>query len=204
MKKCLIILGILAIATTASFANFDWGAYYYFYEAAGTTFLTSDASEANGCFVQLIHDVNGDGLDAAVDNGGNGINAASDDVVYMGAWLGIDGGANQGQFTASVADVAAGASEDNYVFYGRVWSAAAATWNGVDSTIDTGVSTYWDGLAFSFDNDAPSPVYNMTAEAGLGLNANVNLVPAAIPEPTVIAMGLLGIALIRGLRKIKK
>ncbi|NCC61957.1 MAG: hypothetical protein EOM12_13680 [Verrucomicrobiae bacterium] len=199
MKKCLSVMAILAIATIAGYANFDWGSYYYFYDTDGSTFLTSDSSESVGCFVQLIWDVDGDGLDQAV-NYGTGIAAGSDDQVYMSAWLGFGGSTVPGMFVNEMtpAIVTAGLGEDGYIFYGRVWSAPAATWDGLNSTIDAS-SRYWDGSEFTYVDGVPS-IYNMSSAE----SANITVNTAPIPEPTVIALGVLGIALVRGLRKVKK
>jgi hypothetical protein len=202
-SKGLILIALVTVLATVSYANFDWGAYWYFYESDGSTWLENDADNSVGAFVQLIHDVDGDGLDTPV-NTGTGISGTSDDTIYWATWFGDNGGGD-GAFTgiSSPVDVTAGASEDGDIFYARVWSAPSTSWDDLNSTID-GSANYWDGLGYTYSDGSPS-TYNMTGPSGSPYSANITVdgTPVAVPEPTVVALAALGLLLIRGFRRNK-
>ncbi|MGD9873254.1 MAG: hypothetical protein AB7T27_03185 [Kiritimatiellia bacterium] len=194
MKTKAIFTSLLIIAA-ASFvhADFNWGSYWYFYDSDGTTWLNNDASQTVGAFVQLIRDVDGDGIDAAIGTG-TGIVGGSDDVIFWASWFG-ENDPTDGQFVGPES-VTAGAPEDGYIFYARVWSDPVAVWSGTSSTVPAG-ATYWDGSQFVFDNDVPTLTYNMSSAE----SANVIVGTSPIPEPTVLGLGLIGLVLLRSFRR---
>jgi len=200
MKKIGLVVAILLVATLAH-ADFDWGAYWYFYDSGGSTFLANNAGNTVGAFAQLIWDVDGDGLDTPV-NSGTGIAPGSDDVVYWASWFGENAGV-AGQFSGAGTPetVTAGAPQDGEIFYARVWSAPAATWNANASTITT-TANYWDGLQLTY-SDGATLTYNMTGISGSPYNANITVDGVTIPEPTVFALGALGLILVRAFRRKK-
>ena len=197
--KSLVVAMLVVVGAFSAYANFDWGSYWYFYDSDGTTWLNNDASQTVGAFVQLIRDVDGDGLDAAIGTG-TGIDAGSDDVVFWASWFGENGGSD-GMFNPAppYEVVTAGLAEDGYIFYARVWSDPAATWSGTASTVPSG-ATYFDGIQFIYDNDVPG-TYNMTGPAGSPYNANITVGTSPIPEPTVLGLGLIGLVLLRSFRR---
>lgn len=194
MKTVLVCLLVLASAAFVH-ANFDWGSSWYFYDSDGSTFLVSNDSSTIGCFAQLIRDVDGDGVDAAIGTG-TGIPIGSDDVVYWASWFGENANDAPGAFvTSPLEDVTAGVAQDGYIFYARIWSDPVSTWSGTASTVPSG-ATYWDGPSFTYGDAAPG-TYDMTG----ALSANVTVDTSPIPEPTVLGLGLIGMVLLRSFRR---
>ena len=196
MKIKAVFISLLVLASAAFVhANFDWGSSWYFYDSDGTTFLTSSDTSTVGAFAQLIRDVDGDGIDAAIGTG-TGIPIGSDDVVYWASWFGENLNDMPGAFvTSPLETVTATATENNYIFYARIWSDPVSTWSGTASTVPSG-ATYWDAPSYTYIDGAPS-TYDMTG----ALSANVTVSTSPIPEPTVLGLGLIGLVLLRSFRR---
>lgn len=197
MKKLMVATMALLVSTCVSHAVFDWGATYYFYESDGTTLLNSDPSSSLGAYVQLILDVDGDGLGPCV-NTGTGIQAGDDDIVFMGTWIGAATPITDGRFCTRI--VSAGLSESNKWFYSRVWNQAADTWNGNDTAIAGQSSVmYWQSSGFQYEHkQLGDQAFNF-----LNMNPNVqgNTVNTPIPEPASFVLALAGLLLVRKFRK---
>jgi len=210
MKKMLVFLAVVGMALSAQ-ADFTWSAGYYFYDSNGTSgsWLIRNTSSSIGVFVQLIRDVNNDGA-AAISGTGTGV--SGDDVVYAVAWFGADGfGADMppyhGQWWQPTGgqNMTAGASEDGYSFYARVWDAPAASWNGLNTAIDPS-AMYYQGPVWTYDNDTPGQYYDMapTAEGTTaGFSLGYVTTSQVVPEPTTLMLGLVGLVLLR-LFRVKK
>ncbi len=207
MKKLVIVLAAIIIAGVAH-ANFDWSNYWYFYDEGGVNFATNASSSTVGFFVQLIWDVDDDGLDAPVTTTATGISTTSDDMVYWVSWLGEnDGGTGMpGDFGGSNPEtVTAGAAQDANHYYARVWNAPATTAfvNTDTNTAVNGLGTtarYWDGLEFTYADGAPQ-TYVMTGGAGSPYNSNITIDSVPIPEPTTFALLGIGLLAARFVRK---
>jgi len=209
MKKMLVFLAVVGIALSVQ-ADFQWQAGYYFYDSNGTSgsWLTHSTDNSIGVFVQLIRDVNNDGA-AAISGTGTGV--SGDDVVYAVAWFGSDGQtvppAYHGQWwnPTDGQTMIAGASEDGYSFYARVWDAPAASWNGLSTAIDPS-AMYYQGPVWTYDNDTPGQYYDMapTAEGTTaGFSLGYVTTSQVVPEPTTLMLGLVGLVLLR-LFRVKK
>ncbi|MBN2564035.1 MAG: hypothetical protein JXQ75_24235 [Phycisphaerae bacterium] len=200
MRRLFAVAVVLAmVLVPATMADFRWAAGMYFYDSDGTTWLIHNPVDNIGVFVQLIHDVDGDGIDGCLA-GGTGV--TGDDVVWGVSWFGEDTYTINGQWWEPNIGklMTASSAEDGWYLYARVWNDPAATWNGLNTVVPSGASVrYWDGALWQYDNDVPG-TYDMTASESQ--NVTVDSTPSAIPEPTIAALGLVGLLLIRGFRRM--
>lgn len=165
--------------------------------ADNSTPLTGSKSDATvGAFAQLIHDVNGDGLNP-IDLG-NADGAGGDDVVLAWSFIGWNTGFSPANGSINVADTAiASVPENNHIFV-RTWDApspggGAAPLPGTSSV----AMWYGDSPNFFVTDDTGNP-------ADFNIQGFYTNIPVVVPEPGTLAfigLGLVTIAYRRLRRK---
>ena len=166
--------------------------------ADGTTYLYGSSSSAAGCFVQLIW-AGSDGLiDAAV---ASGTGVSGDDVVAGYSYFG------SGFFSDRNGRVGGAASvyTNSGLYYVRAWTAPASDYaSGLVATSTT--NFYGNSGLFSYTQPEPESQVDFNfGGAGdvnnVGFSADISL--AAIPEPTIVGLGLIGLMTLRLYRRRK-
>lgn len=221
MKYMKLIVIMACACASIALADFSWQASCYFYDQNGTSgnWLVKEPNQLEGVFAQLIYaGANGvaDSIDAAGTTGVTG-----DDVIYDVSWFGEDGYDGDdhdggGAIDPDIYDgfwwfpsvgktITAGASEDEYVFYARVFAVPASSWNGLSTTLAAD-AWYYQSPTWTYDNDVVGD-FDMTpvreGQTGLPLDYVSTSTGQVIPEPSSIALGLVGLVLLRVFRRKK-
>lgn len=199
MRKLIVLALIMAVAGVVYGEGISWFANdQYMYYANGSTYLDGNSDSSLGCFVQLIWTGPDNEIDTAYLDGGDGT-SMDDDVVVDWRWMGsgLAGGAD-GWFSGG--DVVDGGNiQSDRWYYARAWTAPADSYSAGDiptsPTNKYGNSPTWqypksDPVRDGFDvTDSSYPQFT------------TSLSPLAIPEPAVLALGLIGLISIRLLRR---
>lgn len=204
MFKKLTLTAVLAlVAAVSAQADFEWFntttnriAYN-----DGSTFLAGSFGDSSvGCFLQLIYAGADNAIDPAVASGDG---TTDDDVVASTSWIGRSQFADNAGYMNPFefyADDSVG------YYYVRAWSAPADDFGA--GTIPT-ASTNFYGDSALFDNTSPStpPETDSFNFGGAGDGSNVGWTTdtplAAIPEPSIVALALIGVATLRLYRRKK-
>ena len=194
----LAVMAVVALLAVPSYGDFDWfnansNRVYY---GDGTTFADGNASSTIGCFIQLIY-AGADTVFSTPVNSGTGIPGGSDDQVIIASWIGnnVFGNAD-GRYSGNGSytnDVSAG----NYIV--RFWSAPSPDFgNGL---VPTSTTNRYNQTA-SWANPGSEPP--ATADSFNNLpNGGISLTLQAVPEPAMIALGIVGLVSLRFFRRRK-
>ena len=193
----LAVMAVVALLAVPSYGDFDWFnlASNRVYYGDGTTLADGDASSSVGCFVQLIW-AGANGTFSTPINSGNGIPGGSDDQVQLTTWLGNNWFGNpDGRYAGSGTYTAD--SNGNYVV--RFWSAPSPDYgNGLVPTSTTNRYNQTASWA-NPGNEPPAGADQFNILPGGGISMTLQ----AVPEPAMIALGLVGLVSLRFFRRRK-
>lgn len=193
----LVAIVVVALLSVPSYGDFDWfnTSTNYVYYGDGTTRVDGDMSDSSvGCFVQLIW-AGADNAFSTPINSGNGIPVGSDDQVQGTTWI----GANMLGGPSGLYGEAGFASDSNGYYIVRFWSAASPDYaNGLVPTSST--NRYNQTALWS--NPGSEPPASADSFNNLP-NGGISLTLQAVPEPAMIALGLVGLVSIRFFRRKK-
>ena len=196
MKKVAIVC-LIALISASAYADFDWfnTSTNRLYYNGGSVLVDGDASSSVGCFVQLIW--------AGVDNtingavlGGTGV--TGDDEVHATTWVGNNVFLNaDGRYSSPSTFTADSAG----YYYIRFWTAPASDYaSGLVPT--SGTNFYGNTALWSNPGTEPpggADAFNSIPNGGI----SATLTAAAIPEPTIVGLGLIGLMTLRLYRRRK-
>ncbi|MBU0677040.1 MAG: hypothetical protein KJ626_02900 [Verrucomicrobia bacterium] len=198
MKKLVIMIACSVIAATVLADGINWSAYNnYLFESNGTTKLNGDTLSSVGSFVQLLW-VGGDGVVGDAGTTGDGT-ILGNDIVVDTWWVGGGNGGLDGWF--DLASVTEDGSNPNVVenrwYFGRVWNAPSPNFAGGD--VPTGASVrYANSSTWQYPSTLPTgDTFDITQSVSLSTTLS------AVPEPTVLGLGLIGLMVVRLIRRRK-
>ena len=193
----LAVMAVVALLAVPSYGDFNWfnTTSNYVYYGDGTTRVDGDQTQSSiGCFIQLIWAGANGTFDAPI-NSGNGISGTSDDRVHATSWIGA------GIFTgpSGLYDQSGFTSDSNGNYIVRFWSAPSPDFgNGLVPTSTTNrynQTASWPNPGSETPN--PPDDFNNLPNGGISLTLQ------AVPEPAMIALGLVGLVSLRFFRRRK-
>jgi len=196
--KKVAIACLIALLSASAYADFSWfnlSTNRLYYNGGSTLLPGSNNDPLVGCFVQLIWAGADDQIDLAVLSG---TGVTDDDQVVDTAYVGqgILGGPagryNGGTYTDNIAG-------DYY--YVRFWTAPSA--NFASGLVPTSGTNFYGNTALWLDpgNEPPSATDEFNSIPNGGISAT--LTASAIPEPTIVGLGLIGLMTLRLYRRRK-
>ena len=198
MKRVVVAIFVMASvamsASAALFWNIDGGGTYYAMDSSLTPLTASDDNSSVGAFLQLIHITSGTTPHAPDIGVATGVSGGDEVLAY--AYMGYGDVTEFGEPTTTDGQwlngsTYSGALIANDAYYVRVWSQPSSDY--VSGHIPAG-GEYADSDAL---------IYN-GANGIIDPTASENLITQAIPEPTILALGFLGLMSVRFSRKFIK
>lgn len=198
MKRVLvaaIVTACMVISATADiFWNIDGQGTYYAMDSSMTPLASSDDNSTVGVFLQLIHVTSGTVAHEADYGVATGVSGGDEVLAY--SFLGYGDVTEFGEPTTTDGQWLNGSTysgslvTDN-AYYVRVWSLPS--------------SDYASGHIPTSGEYADSDVliYN-GASGSINPTLDGNLITQAIPEPTILALGFIGLLSVRFSRKFLK
>ena len=199
MKKTrtLLAIALAAVLSSTAYGDFTWfnTATNAVANAGGVTPLSGHISDSSiGVFVQLIWAGANDQIDAA-NNTGTGVTL--DDEVHSASWLGRGSFPPNDGFMPAFETLT---SDNPGSYYVRVWTAPSD--NFASGFVPTAPSNFYGNseLWLNPGNEPGPDEFNFGGE-GDGNNIGFATTLQAVPEPTALALTLLGLF---GLRRMIK
>lgn len=198
MKKVAIVCLIALLSASASYADFSWAntsTNRLYYNGGSTLLVGNQFDSAVGCFVQLIWAGTDDTINGAVLSG---TGVSGDDQVVGTTWVGAGFiGGPAGRFTG-------GTYTDNIpgdYYYVRFWTAPSTNYGAGEIPLSS--SNYYGNTALWQDpgSETPSPPDSFNSIPNGGISATLQA--SAIPEPTIVGLGLIGLLTLRLYRRRK-
>lgn len=195
MKKVAIAC-LIALLSASVYADFDWAntSTNRLYYNGGSALLDGNADNTIGCFVQLIWA----GADGQIDDAVlSGTGVTDDDTVESTTWVGNNVFLNaDGRYAGSTIT-----ADDAGSYYVRFWTAPSA--NYASGFVPTSSTNYYGNTAL-WSNPGTEPpgdpdVFNSIPNGGISATLQVS----AIPEPTLLGLGLVGLMTLRMYRRRK-
>ncbi|HPG00086.1 MAG TPA: hypothetical protein PLE77_08445 [Kiritimatiellia bacterium] len=197
MKKVAIVC-LIALLSASAYADFDWfntSTNRLYYNGGSTPLVGSQSDSSVGCFVQLIWAGTDNTINGAVLSG---TGVTGDDQVQATTWVGgtlFTGPA--GRYTGGSTFTADSAG----LYYVRFWTAPAFDYAG--GLVPTSGTNFYGNTAL-WSNPGTEPpgtadVFNNIPNGGV----SATLTASAIPEPTIVGLGLIGLLTLRLYRRRK-
>lgn len=196
--KKVAIACLIALLSASAYADFNWfnTSTNRLYYNGGSVLLPGNQTDSSiGCFVQLIWAGADNTIDSAI---ASGTGVTDDDVVEATTWVGgnIIGGAS-GRYTYSTTVTA----DDPGYYYIRFWTAPSA--NYASGLVPTSTTNFYGNTAL-WSNPGTEPpgatdIFNNIPNGGV----SATLTASAIPEPTIVGLGLIGLMTLRLYRRRK-
>lgn len=198
VKKVAIACLIALLSASSTFADFTWAntSTNRLYYNGGSVLLPGNYTDSSiGCFVQLIWAGADNAIDAAV---ASGTGVTDDDQVHATTWIGgnILGGP-AGRYNGGSTFT----TDSNGFYYVRFWTAPSADFaNGL---VPTSTTNFYGNTAL-WSNPGTEPPgtadqFNNIPNGGI----SATLTASAIPEPTIVGLGLIGLMTLRLYRRRK-
>lgn len=197
MKKVAIAC-LIALLSASAYADFEWfntSTNRLYYNGGSTLLAGNQTDNTIGCFVQLIWAGADDQIDIAALSGDG---TTDDDDVVDTTWVGgglFGGPAGRYTYPSTVT-----ADNPGY-YYVRFWTAPSADYSS--GLIPTSSTNFYGNTAL-WSNPGTEPpsaadVFNNIPNGGI----SATLVASAIPEPTLLGLGLVGLLTLRMYRRRK-
>ncbi|MFH0953343.1 MAG: hypothetical protein V1873_03335 [Verrucomicrobiota bacterium] len=195
-KKVVAVALMLVLCSSFS----SYGFIHWFNESTnmvyyngGVTPLPGNRTDSTiGCFIQLIW-VGGDGFIDLASNSGTGV--TDDDQVSAYSWMGSGIFSDPNGYVSATPD----AYTNSGLYYVRAWTAPSADFaNGL---VPTSATNFY-GNSPTFNYTKPDPESSVDFNFGVdGDGGGWSTTLQAIPEPTILGLGLIGAVCLRLYRR---